>query len=135
MRGPRRITDEKVEDVVVRTLESTPKGQTHWSTREMARASGVSRSTVGRIWRTFGLQPHRSETFKLSPDSQFIEKVRDIVGLYMSPPENAVVLCADEKSQIQALERSQSLLPMSPGQLSGGRRTTRVTERPHCLRL
>jgi transposase len=114
---PRKITDAQVEDVVVRTLESKPKGQTHWSTREMARASGVSRSSVGRIWQAFALQPHRSETFKLSPDPQFVEKVRDIVGLYMNPPENAVVLCVDEKSQIQALERSQPLLPMTLGQV------------------
>jgi transposase len=115
--APRKITDDQVEAVVVRTLETTPKGQTHWSTREMARASGLGRSTIGRIWSAFGLQPHRSETFKLSPDPQLIEKVRDIVGLYMNPPENAVVLCVDEKSQIQALERTQPLLPMSPGQV------------------
>ncbi len=114
---PRKITDEQVEEVVVRTLESTPAGATHWSTREMATASGLGRSTIGRIWKAFGLQPHRSETFKLSPDPQFIEKVRDIVGLYMNPPENAVVLCVDEKSQIQALDRTQPLLPMSPGQV------------------
>jgi transposase len=113
---PRKITDEQVEEVVVRTLESTPRGQTHWSTRQMAKASGLSRSTVARIWKAFALQPHRSETFKLSPDPQFVEKVRDIVGLYMNPPERAVVLCVDEKSQIQALDRTQPLLPMSPGQ-------------------
>ena len=114
--APRSVTDEQVEAVVVRTLESTPKGQTHWSTREMARASGLGKTTVGRIWQAFGLQPHRAETFKLSPDPQFVEKVRDIVGLYLSPPVNAVVLCVDEKSQIQALDRTQPLLPMSPGQ-------------------
>jgi transposase len=114
--APRKISDAQVEEVVVRTLESTPAGSTHWSTRQMARASGLGRSTVGRIWRAFGLQPHRCETFKLSPDPQFVEKVRDIVGLYMNPPENAVVLCVDEKSQIQALDRTQPLLPMSPGQ-------------------
>jgi len=113
---PRKITDEQVEDVVVRTLESTPRGQTHWSTREMAKASGLSRSTIARIWKAFALQPHRSETFKLSPDPQFVEKVRDIVGLYLNPPERAVVLCVDEKSQIQALDRTQPLLPMLPGQ-------------------
>lgn len=113
--APRKVSDDQVENVVVRTLESTPKGQTHWSTRSMARSCGLSHSTVARIWRAFSLQPHRSETFKLSPDPQFIEKVRDIVGLYLAPPEHAVVLCVDEKSQIQALERSQPLLPMSPG--------------------
>lgn len=113
---PRKITDQQVEDVVVRTLESTPRSQTHWSTREMAKASGLSRSTVARIWKAFALQPHRSETFKLSPDPQFVEKVRDIVGLYMNPPKRVVVLCVDEKSQIQALDRTQPLLPMSPGQ-------------------
>lgn len=114
--APRTVTDEQVESVVVRTLESTPKGQTHWSTREMAKASGLGRTTVGRIWQAFGLQPHRTETFKLSPDPQFVEKVRDVVGLYLSPPTHAVVLCVDEKSQIQALDRTQPLLPMSPGQ-------------------
>ena len=113
---PRTVTDDQVEDVVVRTLESTPKGCTHWSTRQMAKASGLGKTTVGRIWQAFGLKPHRTETFKLSPDPQFVEKVRDIVGLYMSPPANAVVMCADEKSQIQALDRTQPLLPMAPGQ-------------------
>ena len=113
---PRTVTDEQVEDVVVRTLESTPKGCTHWSTRQMAKAAGLGRSTVGRIWQAFGLQPHRAETFKLPPDPQFVEKVRDVVGLYVSPPVNAVVLCVDEKSQIQALDRTQPLLPMAPGQ-------------------
>jgi transposase len=114
---PRTVTDEQVEAVVVRTLESVPRGQTHWSTREMAKASGLGRSTVGRIWRAFGLQPHRSQTFKLSPDPQLIEKVRDVVGLYLNPPACAVVLCVDEKSQIQALDRTQPLLPMAPGQV------------------
>ena len=114
--APRTVTDDRVEAVVVRTRESTPKGQTHWSTRGMAAAAGLGRSTVGRIWRAFGLKPHRSETFKLSPDPQFVEKVRDVVGLYMSPPANAVVLCVDEKSQIQALDRTQPLLPLAPGQ-------------------
>ena len=113
---PRTVTDERVEQVLVRTLESVPRGATHWSTRGMAVASGLGRTTVGRIWRAFGLQPHRSETFKLSPDPQFVEKVRDVVGLYLNPPERAVVLCVDEKSQIQALDRTQPLLPMSPGQ-------------------
>jgi transposase len=115
--APRQITDEQVEQVIVRTLESTPRGATHWSLRDMAKASGLSRTTVGRIWRAFGLQPHRSETFKLSTDPLLIEKVRDIVGLYLDPPDHAVVLCVDEKSQIQALDRTQPLLPMRPGQV------------------
>jgi transposase len=114
--APRKITDAQVESVVTRTLESTPRGQTHWSRRAMARQVGLSADSIGRIWRAFGLQPHRSETFRLSPDPQFIDKVRDIVGLYLSPPANAVVLCVDEKSQIQALERTQPLLPLRPGQ-------------------
>lgn len=113
---PRTITDDQIEAVIVKTLESTPEGATHWSSRGMARTSGVSVSSVQRIWRAFGLQPHRSETFKLSTDPLFIEKVRDVVGLYVSPPEHAIVLCVDEKSQIQALDRSQPLLPMRPGQ-------------------
>jgi len=114
--APRMITDEQVEKVVVRTLESTPRGATHWSTREMAKATGHSHMTISRIWQAFGLQPHRSESFKLSPDPLLVPKVRDIVGLYMNPPEHAVVLCVDEKSQIQALDRTAPLLPMRPGQ-------------------
>ena len=114
--APRRITDTQVEDVVVRTLESTPPGATHWSTRGMAKATGLSHTTISRIWRAFGLQPHRTETFKLSPDPFLIDKVRDIVGLYVDPPEHAVVFCVDEKPQIQALERTAPLLPMQPGQ-------------------
>jgi transposase len=114
--APRKITDAKVEDVVIRTLETTPRGATHWSTRSMAKATGFSHMTVSRVWRAFGLQPHRTETFKLSPDPQLIEKVRDIVGLYMNPPDHAVVLCVDEKSQIQALDRTAPLLPLRPGQ-------------------
>ncbi len=113
---PRKIGDDQIEAVIVRTLEHTPRGATHWSLRGMAKASGVSRSTVNRIWRAFGLQPHRSETFKLSKDPLLIDKVRDIVGLYLNPPDHAVVLCVDEKSQIQALDRTQPLLPMRPGQ-------------------
>jgi transposase len=114
--GPARtVTDEQVEEVVVRTLEATPKGATHWSTREMAKASGLSQSTISRIWRTFGLKPHLVDTFKLSKDPQFIDKVRDVVGLYLDPPERAIVLCVDEKSQIQALDRSAPVLPMMPG--------------------
>jgi transposase len=115
--APRTIGDEEVERVLIRTLETTPRGQTHWSVRGMAHATGLSRMTISRIWRAFGLQPHRSETFKLSPDPLLIEKVRDVVGLYMNPPEHAVVLCVDEKAQIQALDRTQPLLPMRPGQV------------------
>ena len=113
--APRRVTDEKVEQVIVATLETTPRGATHWSTRDMAKHSGLSHSTIGRIWRTFGLKPHRSETFQLSNDPLFIEKVRDIAGLYLNPPESAVVLCVDEKSQVQALNRMQPALPMLSG--------------------
>src|SRR3954453_969494 len=112
---PRTITDEQVEEVIVRTLETTPKDATHWSTRSMAAEGGLSREAVGRIWRAFGLQPHRQETWKLSKDPQFIEKVRDVVGLYLNPPERAVVLCVDEKSQIQALDRTAPILPLLPG--------------------
>ncbi len=114
--APRKISDDKIEEVVTKTLESTPRGRTHWSTRSMAKHIGLSHSTIGRVWRAFGLQPHRSESFRLSQDPQLVEKVRDIVGLYMNPPDNAVVLCVDEKSQIQALERAQPVLPMSLGQ-------------------
>lgn len=112
---PREIGDEMVERVIQKTLTSRPKGSTHWSTREMAAQTGLSQSTIVRIWNTFALQPHRSEKFKLSTDPLFIEKVRDVVGLYMSPPENAIVLCVDEKSQIQALDRLQPIFPMRPG--------------------
>ncbi len=115
--APRQISDAEVERVITHTLESTPKDATHWSTRSMADACGLSQSAVGRIWRAFGLQPHRSETFKLSSDPLFIEKLRDIVGLYLNQPERAVVFCVDEKSQIQALDRTQPLLPMRPGQV------------------
>ena len=115
--APRTVTDAQVEQVVVQTLESTPRGETHWSTRGLAKATGLSRMTISRIWHAFGLQPHRTDTFKLSPDPLLIEKVRDIVGLYIHPPEHALVLCVDEKSQIQALDRTQPLLPMRPGQL------------------
>src|SRR5437867_2134510 len=115
--APRKITDAHVERVITMTLESTPQEATHWSTRSMAKRTGMSQSAVSRIWRAFALQPHRSETFKLSRDPLFIEKVRDIVGLYLNPPEKALVLCVDEKSQIQALDRSQPLLPMRPGQV------------------
>jgi transposase len=112
---PRTITDEQVEQVVIKTLESTPKDATHWSTRSMAAEVGLTQSAVHRIWRAFGLQPHRQETWKLSKDPQFVAKVRDVVGLYLNPPERAVVLCVDEKSQIQALDRTAPILPMLPG--------------------
>jgi len=114
--APRRVSDEEIEQVVVRTLETTPRDATQWSVRSMAKATGISPTTVHRIWRAFSLQPHRSETFKLSTDPLFVDKVRDIVGLYLNPPEKALVLCVDEKSQIQALDRTQPLLPMRPGQ-------------------
>lgn len=113
--GPRTVSDEHVAVVVRRTLESTPKNATHWSTRAMAKEMGLSKSTVARIWRAFGLQPHRTETFKLSTDPYFIDKVHDVVGLYLDPPEQALVFCVDEKSQIQALNRTQPVLPMMPG--------------------
>jgi transposase len=114
--APRRIGDDAVTETIRRTLEETPADATHWSLRSMARASGHAPSTIHRIWQAFGLQPHRSETFKLSTDPLFVEKVRDIAGLYLNPPERALVLCIDEKSQIQALDRTQPLLPMRPGQ-------------------
>ena len=112
--APRSIGDEEVERVIVATLEERPKDATHWSTRSMAARAGISAASVGRIWRAFGLQPHRAETFKLSADPLFIDKVRDVVGLYLDPPERALVLCVDEKSQIQALDRTQPILPMLP---------------------
>jgi transposase len=114
--APRQIGDAEIADTIRRTLETRPPGATHWSLRTMAKAVGYAPSTIHRIWKAFGLQPHRSETFKLSADPLFVEKVRDIVGLYLDPPERAVVLCVDEKSQIQALDRTQPLLPMRPGQ-------------------
>ncbi len=113
--GPRTVTDEQVAAVVTATLERTPPHATHWSTRSMAKEMGLSQSTVSRIWRTFGPQPHRPQTFKLSTDPYFVDKVHDVVGLYLDPPERALVFCVDEKSQIQALDRSQPVLPMMPG--------------------
>ncbi len=113
--APRQISDAVIERVVTATLESTPRGETHWSTRGMARHIGLGKSTIHEIWQAFRLQPHRSETFKLSKDPLLVPKVRDVVGLYMNPPDHAVVLCVDEKSQIQALERTQPLLPLKPG--------------------
>jgi transposase len=112
---PRTITDRQVEEVIVKTLETTPKDATHWSTRSMAREVGLSQSAVSRIWRAFGLQPHRTQTWKLSRDPQFVAKVRDVVGLYLDPPERAAVLCVDVKSQIQALDRTAPILPLLPG--------------------
>lgn len=112
---PRTISDADVERVIVKTLEETPPDATHWSTRSMAKASGMSQTAIRRIWGAFGLKPHLTESFKLSPDPQFIDKVRDIVGLYLNPPEAAVVLCVDEKSQIQALDRTAPVLPLLPG--------------------
>jgi transposase len=118
---PRTITDAQVEEVITRTLESKPVNATHWSTRGMAEASGLSQTAIVRIWHAFGLKPHRSsDTFKLSTDPLFVEKVRDVVGLYLSPPEKALVLCVDEKSQVQALDRTQPLLPLGPGQAERG---------------
>ena len=114
--APHTVEDAQIEAVIVRTLESLPQDATHWSTRSMAEASGLSHMTVQRIGKAFGLEPHRRETFKLSTDPQFVEKVRDIAGLYLNPPERALVLCLDEKTQIQALDRSQPVLPMRPGQ-------------------
>ena len=113
---PRKLSDKTVEHIITTTLETTPSDATHWSTRDLAKRVGVSQATVSRVWRAFNLQPHRVKSFRLSNDPLFIEKVRDVVGLYMNPPDHAVVLCVDEKSQIQALERTQPLLPMRPGQ-------------------
>jgi len=116
---PRPISDERVAQLVRKTLDTKPKDGTHWSIRQMARQTRLSKSTVHRIWQAFGLEPHRQRHFKLSNDPFFVEKVRDIVGLYLNPPENAVVLCVDEKSQIQALERTQPMLPMGLGYVEG----------------
>lgn len=115
---PRSITDSDVEQVIVKTLEERPAGATHWSTRSLAKSTGMSQTAVSRIWRAFGLKPHQTESFKLSTDPQFIDKVRDIVGLYLNPPDAAVVLCVDEKSQIQALDRTAPILPLLPGVLA-----------------
>lgn len=128
--APRQITDADVERVITLTLETTPTDATHWSTRSMARRSGLSQSAISRIWRAFALEPHRTKTFKLSKDPLFIEKVRDVVGLYLKPPDKALVLCVDEKSGIQALDRTAPLLPMRPGQVE---RRTHVTAPPTSL--
>ena len=116
---PRSIEDERISQLVRKTLRSKPRGATQWSTREMAVATGISKSTVHRVWSAFGLKPHRQESFKLSTDPFFVEKLRDVVGLYLNPPENALVLCVDEKSQCQALERTQPMLPMGLGYVEG----------------
>ena len=113
----RKLSDEDVERVLTLTLESKPDDATHWSTRSLAQRTGLSRASIHRIWRAFALAPHRAETFKLSRDPLFIDKMRDIVGLYLDPPDRALVLCVDEKSQIQALDRTAPLLPMRPGQI------------------
>ena len=126
---PRKLSDAQIEQVIVRTLESKPPAATHWSTRTMAQATGINQTAISRIWRAFSLEPHRSQTFKLSKDPLFIDKVRDIVGLYMDPPQRALVLCVDEKSQIQALDRTAPLLPMGPGQIE--RRTHDYARLPH----
>jgi transposase len=115
--APRRVGDEAVEQMITLTLEAQPTGATHWSTRDMARKVGMSQTMVSRVWRAFGLQPHRSETFKLSRDPAFVDKVRDVVGLYLNPPDRALVLCVDEKPQIQAIEGTAPVLPMRPGQI------------------
>jgi transposase len=114
--APRKISDDAVESVVIQTLETKPQGATHWSGRQMGAYMGMSQGTICRIWQAFGLQPHRSEFFQFSKDTLLVDKIRDIVGLYMNPPDNALVLCVDEKSQIQALNRTQPLLPLRPGQ-------------------
>jgi transposase len=116
---PRVITDEQVERVITRTLEQTPGTDTHWSTRSMASASGISQSTVSRMWRAFGLKPHLVRSWKLSADPLFVDKVRDVVGVYLEPPRRAIVLCVDEKSQIQALDRTAPVLPMMPARQRG----------------
>ena len=113
--APRKLDDARIEQLIATTLNERPREATHWSTRLLAERIGVSQSTVSRVWRAFGLQPHRAETFKLSTDPLFIDKVRDIVGLYLDPPDRALVLCVDEKSQIQALDRTQPILPLAPG--------------------
>lgn len=130
--APRTITDEAIEELIVATLERQPKDATHWSRKSMAAETGLSKSTVGRIWKSFGLKPHQIDTFKLSNDPQFIDKVRDVVGLYLDPPEKALVLCVDEKSQIQALDRSAPVRPRCPACLSGAPTTTSATASPPC---
>ena len=132
--APRTVTDAEVERVVTRTLETKPTAATHWSTRGMAKATGMSQSAISRIWRAFGLKPHRADTFKLSTDPFFVEKVRDVVGLYLAPPEKAIVLSVDEKSQVQALDRTQPLLPMTPVRPNPALTTTSATAPRRCSR-
>jgi len=129
----RKLSDQQVELVLARTLASQPKAATHWSTRDMAKACGLSQSSISRIWRAFSLAPQRSETFKLSRDPLFIEKVCDNVGLYLNPPDRAFVLCVDEKSQIQALDRTAPLLPMRPDRSNTASTIMRATAPPACL--
>jgi transposase len=126
----RTITDQQIEQVLVTTLETTPKDATHWSTRSLARQLGMSQSAISRIWRAFGLKPHLVDTFKLSTDPQFIDKVRDVVGLYLNPPEAALVLWVDERSSIQALDRTAPILPLLPGVPSARPTTTPATAPP-----
>jgi transposase len=129
--APRTIADDNVERLIVKTLEETPLDATHWSTRSMAQATGMSQSAVSRIWRAFGLKPHLVESFKLSPDPLFVEKVRDVAGLYINPPEGVLVLCVDEKTQVQALDRTSPVLPLRPGAFSNGApMTTSATAPP-----
>jgi len=130
--APRKITDADVEAVVVRTLEDKPTDATHWSTRDLAAKSRISASSVGRIWKAFGLKPWMTDTFKLSEDPQFVDKVRDVVGLYMNPPDHAVVMCVDETTSIQALDRTQPSLPMRPGQVERRTHDYKATVSPTC---
>ena len=132
--APRKITDRQIEEVVTKTLESMPANSTHWSTRLMAEETGLSQNAIVRIWRAFGLQPHRVENFKFSKDPQFVEKVRDIVGLYLNPPDRAIVLCVDEKSQVQALNRTEPILPLGLVSLLVSPMITSGMELRHCLR-
>jgi hypothetical protein len=131
----RTITDEQVEQVLVTTLETTPPDATHWSTRSLARQLCMSQSAISRIWRAFGLKPHLVDTFKLSTDPQFIDKVRDVVGLYLNPPQAAMVLWVDEKTSVQALDRTAPILPLLPGTPSGPPTTTPDTAPPTCTPL
>jgi hypothetical protein len=130
--APRTISDTQVEQVLVMTLETTPADATHWSTRSLARKLGMSQSAISRIWRAFGRTPHLVDPVKLSTDPQFIDKVRDIVGLYLNPPQAALVLCVDEKTQVQALDRTAPILPLLPGTPSGPPTTMSATGSPTC---
>jgi transposase len=131
---PRSISDDDVEAVIVKTLEETPVDATHWSTRSMAKATGMSQSAVSRIWRAFGLKPHLVDTFKLSPDPLFVDKVRDIVGLYINPPDGALVLCVDEKTQSKGSIAPPRCFPFVQGSPSGARMTTDATAPPTSMR-